>query len=351
MKLVFNEMDFEQRLIKFTVQKNHTADMPTVILRMFLTKICTKAGMELKIDATNTTYTVHNYNSINDFLSITEALFLAAGVSEQLWNEYRASLSESTAPALSSHTPKLDAVCLAPIHNRRLSFFRKKELQQGLLPSALLGMQLSPISELETPETSQPKSPTVVYTPRVKSPTTSKRISALNKYEDAELMTHPLFKKVFWAFFPQSYEQWVLEFYFDLINFRQEVHHQQHTMIAEANMLLKCYINECAKKRMNQHLSVKTLDDISAAPIHSITRLLFLPLERETEQYIKAHILPKFKQSNQCSKLLPFITLDPQQLLKNRQQRYALDRHQKSCPEDKNESLLEQLNNASATPK
>lgn len=149
--------------------------------------------------------------------------------------------------------------------------------------------------------------------------------SAASKYNDVDLLLHPLFQKVFYVFCQQESTHELLEFWRDCANYRSGYNKAQLTMDEEAKILHRAYLVPTAKK-YQRHLTQAVQDGVTAgvrAP-DTITRFLFLDGERATEALLVAGSLKRFKSTPAFAKILPFVRLDPRMRKKNEEARKSL---------------------------
>ena len=162
------------------------------------------------------------------------------------------------------------------------------------------------------------------------------------KYEDVDLLLHPLFQKVFYVFLQSQSSHELLEFFRDCYNFRSGYNKAQLSIEEEAKILHRAYIVPSAKKfqkhipkSIQSSLTLSILGtDGRGAPSQSpsINRFIFFEAERHTESLLINGSLKSFKLTPAFTKILPFVKLDPRQRAKNEEARRSLTSTPTSTP-------------------
>jgi len=149
----------------------------------------------------------------------------------------------------------------------------------------------------------------------------SLRLPSLCRYGDSDLLLHPLFLKVLYAFAqaerPQPQHE-LLEFWRDCVNFRSAANRAQLSAPAEAAILQKAYLEPSAAK-FQRHVPQSMRDAISAGIAAGATGCdpyLFASAEELTEARLIEGPLARFKQTSGFVRIAPFVRMDAKWLAK-----------------------------------
>ncbi|GEM_PF-6813579 len=375
MKLTFKKFDHSLKQLQFFIEINEGEENQAGKLRNALHERCTQyLGMSLQVDDAISNVTVNHCISIDAFLCDTKQCFLDAGINKKHWEEFAGqlkqqrkikpySLDDLSSSASSSLSPSAlrkygvgsRGLISPPIARSSWAAFKSRSRAKvSPLTSSMVSPQ--PLASIREPG-SQSWLENSFYTGTffptaidrdnvdvVQIPTLATIIDASNsrandsdslhsKYNNTDLLNHQLFQKVLYVFCINENSQLHLEFYIDAVKFRTELHKDHMTINQEAKILYDAYISLESKKHIsylsediqtNIKLAIFQPDSSSASTSLGITRLLFLSAEREVENFLIASSLFRFKKTADFREIMPFVTFDKKQKIKNEEIRKKL---------------------------
>ncbi|MDR3490563.1 MAG: hypothetical protein P4M12_00805 [Gammaproteobacteria bacterium] len=138
------------------------------------------------------------------------------------------------------------------------------------------------------------------------------------RYTDVDLLNHPLFQRILHRH--TKNKLWI-EFYAKLVNFRLGRNAEKYSIQNEAVLLFNIFIARTSIKYVG-YVSKEIQEGIQKnIKNQTVNRMLYWEAEYQMEKLLISYPVKYFKTTLVFKKLLPFITFDRKQLIKNKELR------------------------------